>query len=66
MKKTDETHAKLVNLGYQDQHEMKNLNYQISHILYQILKIIVSTLSRNMKKLLLIQPMKSTSRKINK
>lgn len=53
-----------MNLNYQDQHEMKNLNYQMSHILYQILKIIFSALSRNMKRLLLIQQMKSTSTKL--
>ena len=43
------SHTKLINLNYQFQHEMKNLNYLMDHILYQIFKIILSILPRNMK-----------------
>ena len=34
--------SKRINLKYQLKHEIKNLNYQIDHILYQIFKIILS------------------------
>ena len=57
--KADEGHAKLMNSSYQDQQRMKNLNYQMGHILYQIFKIIFNALSRNMKRLLLIGHMES-------
>ena len=34
--------CKLINRKYQLQHEMKNLNYMMDHILYQIFKIILN------------------------
>ena len=34
--------SKRINLKYQLKHEIKSLNYQIDHILYQIFKIILS------------------------
>ena len=33
------SHTKTINLKYQLQHEMKNLNYLMDHILYQIFNI---------------------------
>ena len=36
------SHIKTINLKYQLQHEMKNLNYLMDHILHQILKIILN------------------------
>ena len=35
-------HTITMNLKYQLQHGMINLNYQVDHILYQIFKIILS------------------------
>ena len=39
MEKYKKSHAKIINLKYQLQHGMNNLNYQMDHILYQIFKI---------------------------
>ena len=36
------SHTKIIDLKYQFQHEMINLNYLADHILYQIFKIILS------------------------
>ena len=38
--KNIKSHTKIINLKYQLQHRMKNLNYLLNHILYQIFKII--------------------------
>ena len=35
-------HQRTINLKYQLQHRMKNLNYLMDHILYQMFKIILS------------------------
>ena len=43
------SHTKIINLKYQLQREMKNLNYLMDHVLYQIFKIILSISSKNMK-----------------
>ena len=42
MKKHKKGHMKTINLKYQLQHGMKNLNYLMIHILYQIFKIVLS------------------------
>ena len=44
------SHTKTINLKYQLQHGVKNLNYLMHHILHPILKIILSISSKNMKK----------------
>ena len=36
------SHTKVINLKYQLRHGMKNLNYLIDHILYQIFKILLN------------------------
>ena len=46
------SHIKAINLKYQLQHGMINLNCLMNQILYQIIKIILSTSSKNMKHLL--------------
>ena len=38
--KNNKSHTKIINLKYQLQHEMKNLNYLMGYILYQIFKTI--------------------------
>ena len=48
------SHRKTINVKYQLQHGMRNLNHPIDHILYQILKTILSTSSKNMRQLLTI------------
>ena len=48
------SHIKIINLKYQLHHGMKNLNYQIDHILYQIFKNILSIFKKNMEKRLMI------------
>ena len=40
--KTQKTHTITINLKYQFQHGMINLNYQMDHILYVIFKTILS------------------------
>ena len=42
MKKYQKNHIRIINLNYQLRHRMKNLNYLMDHILYQIFKIIVN------------------------
>ena len=42
MKKHKKTHRKIITLKYQIGDGMKNLNYLIDHILYQIFKIILN------------------------
>ena len=41
-RKNIKSHTKIINLKYQLQHGMKNLNYLLNHILYQIFKIILN------------------------
>ena len=48
-KKYEKSYAKAINLKYQLQREMINLNYSKYHILYQIFKIILSISSKNTK-----------------
>ena len=36
------SHIRIINLKYQLQHGMKNLNYLMDHILYQIFEIIMN------------------------
>ena len=45
--------TKIIDLEYQLQHEMKSLNYLKYYILHQVLKIILSISSRNMRQLLI-------------
>ena len=52
--KIEKSHTKIINLKYQLRHGMKNLNYLIDHILYQIFKTILSISSKNMRQLLII------------
>ena len=40
-KTIEKSYEKIINLKYQLQHGMKNLNYLIDHILYQIFKIFI-------------------------
>ena len=42
MEKYKKSHTKLINLKYQLQHGIKNLNYLMDHILYQIFRIILN------------------------
>ena len=42
MKKHKKGHIKTIHLKYQLQHGMKNLNYLLIHILYQIFKIMLN------------------------
>ena len=42
-----ESDTKTINLKYLDQRGMKNLNYLMDHILYQIFKTILITSSKN-------------------
>ena len=44
-------HAKIISLKYQLRHEMRNLNYLIDHILYQI---ILHIFLKNMRTLMII------------
>ena len=39
MEKYEKIYIKIINLKYQLQHEMKNLDYLMDHILHQIFKI---------------------------
>ena len=43
------SHPKTINLKYQIQHRMINLNYLMDHLLYQVFKIILSMSSKTMK-----------------
>ena len=51
MKKYKKRHAIIINLKYQIQHGMKNLNYLIDHILYQKFKIILNISSKKHEKI---------------
>ena len=52
--KIQKSHWKVINLKYQLQHGMENLNYLIDHILYEIFKIIFDISFKNMEKRLII------------
>ena len=52
--KIQKNHSKVINLKYQLQHGMENLNYLMDHILYEIFKIIFDISFKNMKKRLII------------
>ena len=52
--KIQKSHSKVINLKYQLQHGMENLNYLMDHILYEIFKIIFDISFKNMKKRLII------------
>ena len=43
-----------MNLKYQLQHGIKNLNYLMDHIIYQIFKIILNISLKKMRQLLII------------
>ena len=49
-----ESDTKIINLKYLGQRGMKNWNYLMDYILYQIFKTILITSSKNMKQLLII------------
>ena len=49
----------IMNLKYLLQHEMMNLNYQMDHIQYQIIKIILSIFLKNIVKVLMTPQSKS-------
>ena len=49
------SHVKIINLKYQLQHGMKNLNYLMDDILYQIFKTILNISYKNMKQLPIIR-----------
>ena len=46
-------HTTTINLKYQHQQGMVNLNFLMDRILYQIFKIILSLFKKNMEKILL-------------
>ena len=52
--KNVKTSYKNGNVRCQLGHEMKNLNYLMDHIMYQIFKIILNISLKNMKRLLII------------
>ena len=54
MKKHKKGHIKTIHLKYQLQHGMKNLNYLLIHILYQIFKIMLNIYKKNIEKRLII------------
>ena len=51
MEKYKKRHAIIINLKYQIQHGMKNLNYLMDHILYQKFKIILNISSKKHEKI---------------
>ena len=51
-RKTQKSHTKTIDLKYQLQRGMKNLNYLMDHIFYQISKVVLSILSKNIKKVI--------------
>ena len=53
-RKTQKAHTKTINLKYQLQHGMINLNYQMVHILHQIFKTILIILKKNTTKQMII------------
>ena len=52
--KNKKSHIRTITLKYQLQPGIKNLNYVLDHMLYQIFNIILSISLRNMKKWLII------------
>ena len=48
------SHRKMINLKYQPQHGIKNVNYLMDHIVYQIFKIILNISLKNIDKRLII------------
>ena len=48
--KTEKAHQVTINLKYLHQHGMRNLNYQMDLIPYQIFLVILSTFKKNMGK----------------
>ena len=52
--KTQKAHTIIINLKYQLQYEMINLNYPMGHILYQIFKNYLSISLKSMEKILII------------
>ena len=48
--KKTKNHTKIINLKNQLQHEMKNSNYMMDHILYQIFKIILNISKKTRRK----------------
>ena len=50
MEKKLKSHIKRIILKYQLQHGMKNLNYLMDHILYQIFKINLNIYLKSMEK----------------
>ena len=52
--KLSKSHIRTINLKYQLQHGLKDLNYLMDHILYQILNIILNIYYENTEKRLLI------------
>ena len=59
------SHTTKINLKYQLQRGLKNLNYPTDHMLYRIMKIIWSLLSQNMKKKADNPPIRIYVNKIN-
>ena len=51
MEEYKKSHTVIINLKYQIQHGMKNLNYLMDHILYQKFKIILNIPSKNHEKI---------------
>ena len=47
-RKIQKSHTKIIYLKYQLRHGMKSLNYLMDHILYQILKNILSISSKTL------------------
>ena len=54
------SHIRTINLKYQLQHGMKNLNYLMDHILYQIFKFILNIYLKSMGKKQLIHQIENT------
>ena len=48
------SHTKIINLKYQLQHKIKNFNYLMYHILYQIFKIILHISLKSMEERLVV------------
>ena len=51
MEKYKKSHTIIINVKYQIQHGMKNLNYLMDHILYQKFKIILNISSKKHEKI---------------
>ena len=50
MEKYKKSHIRIINLRYQIQHDMKNLNYVMDDILYQVFKIIFNIYLKSIEK----------------